>query len=491
MTSDSKIQHAPESDSNIPDIDEDSVPQEEGANELDVDDAESVFGDDSFPDTAPNSSDGSTKVMTNQALEDMGLQVPSWRSGEETFANPEDEASEPSDTESALDDEETSVVAGADSELKGPLLDQPSSLDFSGLQTGETSSAAQPARESLPLPDVGGGLPAPTLGETRAVEGGDTKEFKLPNTTSDAGPLPPPSTLSDAKPLLPPRDEVPLEASAAPQVTAAPAKTSAKQSTKPAEKKQPVPTDRQEDEQKPSLLLPLLISYASAITLAFLYLLLFGGGAREHHLESLPDVAPEDPKELSYVPFDMELAPGHSLRLGESRRFGNILVEPVRVTYEPIQFRHYANGNSKRPDSAPVLKLWVKFTNVSTDQTIAPLDAPLLLKWVGRSGDETEYTNQYLFQPGSTKSKSDLISIYRMPVAFDWDLVGQNLGKELAPGESYETFIPSVDDETANVDGSVTWRIQIRKGYSQSGNGVTTMIEVNFDDSAIEKKQSA
>ncbi|MCA9033068.1 MAG: hypothetical protein KDA66_19770, partial [Planctomycetaceae bacterium] len=80
MTSDSKIQHDPENEGSTPD----------------VDDTESVFGDDAFPDTPPNSSDGSTKVMTNQALEDMGLQVPSWRTDEpcqETFANPEDESS--------------------------------------------------------------------------------------------------------------------------------------------------------------------------------------------------------------------------------------------------------------------------------------------------------------------------------------------------------------------------------------------------------------
>src|SRR5690606_928719 len=97
--------------------------------------------------------------------------------------------------------------------------------------------------------------------------------------------------------------------------------------------------------------------------------------AKPHHLESLPDIRPESETNLSYVPVHAELAPGHTLRIGEQRRFGNILVEPLRITREPIDFVHYS-GAAKvtRPATQPVLKLWLRFTNVSDEQTIAPLD---------------------------------------------------------------------------------------------------------------------
>ncbi len=232
----------------------------------------------------------------------------------------------------------------------------------------------------------------------------------------------------------------------------------------------------------------LLFSYASAVTLILIMMLMRGNSAQPHHLESLPDVAPEPENKLSYVPVNATLAPGHTLKLGEKRRFGNIEVEALRVTHEPLQFKHYSgNPGKKKPESAPVLKLWLRFTNVSTDQTIAPLDRPLLLRWVAKAGGTTEFSNQYLF-PGNKRSEPNaVVSTYRMPQTSDWDLVGQELDRELAPGESYETYIASSDDGTAEIQGPIVWRVQMRKGFSPQGHGVTTMIEVDFDRKEVQQ----
>ena len=457
---------------------------------------ESVFGEDQLPEATPNLSDGSTKVMSNDALRDMGLEVPAWRTGEfpeESFADA-DAVQEPptvvplvkgSDVPPApVSDEAAARPGGAP-----PFLKQ-DKLDFSGLNVGPVK--ARP--ESLPLPAFDA-LPAPSLSAPPAVQ--PTSAEPVPEITAPVGPpkleapqldapkldapkLPEPVS---SAPLRPVADPVPPKPVAGP-VPSAPKKPV----SQPAANQQAGTTEPAEP--KSNLLLILLISYASAVTLALLYLLMSGGGGgfNEHRLESLPDVAPEGPKELTYVPPDTALAPGHRLQLGDKRRFGNIVVEPLRVSMEPVQFQHYTGSTKQsKPASAPVLKLWVRLTNVSSSQTIAPLDAPLLLKWVAKKGESMEYTNQYLF-PSSQDSRDALVPIYRMPVATDWDIVGQNLGKELGPGESIETFIASTDDGSAQIEAPVTWRVQMRKGFSHEGNGVTTIFEVVFDWDRVERR---
>ena len=56
----------------------------------------------------------------------------------------------------------------------------------------------------------------------------------------------------------------------------------------------------------------------------------------------------------------------------------------------------------------------------------------------------------------------------------------------LKPGESFETYVPTGTDGLADLTGPLLWRVHIRKGFSDSGRGVTTIFEVAFDSSQIE-----
>ena len=56
----------------------------------------------------------------------------------------------------------------------------------------------------------------------------------------------------------------------------------------------------------------------------------------------------------------------------------------------------------------------------------------------------------------------------------------------LKPGGSFETYVPTGTDGIDELDGPLVWRVHIRKGYSASGKGVTTLFEVAFDSSQIE-----
>ncbi|MBM4076758.1 MAG: hypothetical protein FJ267_14110, partial [Planctomycetes bacterium] len=129
------------------------------------------------------------------------------------------------------------------------------------------------------------------------------------------------------------------------------------------------------------LLLIVVGTYASVVTILLIYQYLF---SRQHALESLPDLVP--PIQNGSVGWigvkpEHEAAPGHKLVLGQSQRFGNIRVTPLKVTRSPLTFEHYLGEKSAaREPSQPVLKLWLKFENVSTNQSVAPLDRTLLFK---------------------------------------------------------------------------------------------------------------
>ena len=132
--------------------------------------------------------------------------------------------------------------------------------------------------------------------------------------------------------------------------------------------------------------LRMVVSYASAVTLACLYLLwqVLAGGNVNPDLESLPDLEPPTPKAgkvltLWSISSNAPMNPGHTLKLGESQRYGSLRVTPIKVVREPIEFVHFdPSVKFERMKTAPVLKLYLKFENVSKDQEFKPLDDKLV-----------------------------------------------------------------------------------------------------------------
>jgi hypothetical protein len=228
-------------------------------------------------------------------------------------------------------------------------------------------------------------------------------------------------------------------------------------------------------------------------TLALLYMYFASSRARPHALESLPDVPPLDVEHgevMKLAPADAELPPGHQLALGESRRFGNVLVEPLRVVAEPVTFEHFSQQSDvQKPPTQPVLKLWVRFTNVSDDQTIVPLDAELLFRRA-LLDDGVPRANQFVGHTSDRQSDGALVLMYDHPTTSEWDLTGQQLGVALAPGDSVETYLPS-GEAGAELSGPLVWRVHFRKGYSPKGYGVTTLVDVVFDVTDVERAATA
>ncbi len=236
----------------------------------------------------------------------------------------------------------------------------------------------------------------------------------------------------------------------------------------------------------------LVAGYASAATLALLYLLIFGSGnSKTHQLESLPDLVPEIRKDgavgIPRVLPGFDLAPGHELQLGESQRFGNLKVTPVKVTRGTLEFVHaYGNGKVKKEPSEPVLKLWLKFENVSKGQEFPPLDRTLVYRRIFDPKLQSEFSLNFLCKADQRKREDgERHFLYDMPEFSEFNLQGQNLDHWLTPGETWETFIPS-EEGLADLKGNWVWRVLFRKGLNpDSGRGVTTLIDVKFDGKQI------
>lgn len=237
----------------------------------------------------------------------------------------------------------------------------------------------------------------------------------------------------------------------------------------------------------------LLLSYTSAVTIGFLYLFfhLMNHKDADYGLESLPDVAPlKKGVSILLVPERAEMPDGHDLKIGESQTFGNIKVTVSKVTRGPIQFVHHSRkADEVRLPSSPVLKLWLKFENVSKDQEIPPLDSQLLFSRRGKTRFEWR-ANQFVCRE-EDKANTDKRKVYIYDHNFQspWDLANLPLEKPLKPKESREYYVPSGENDLELLDGSLLWRVHFRKGYGPKGRGVTTIFEVHFDAKEIKDEQ--
>jgi hypothetical protein len=237
----------------------------------------------------------------------------------------------------------------------------------------------------------------------------------------------------------------------------------------------------------------LVRNYAIAMTLTVIFLIYKLLNPNMSALESLPDVKPQKKdNKIVYklVPEATEMPPGHLLSLGQSQRFGNLQVTPVRVTKEPVEFVHHLGDTGVTREPGPeVVKLWFEFENLSTDQSIAPLDGLVFKR--DDNDFENVRSNNFACRLSQKKKGGELAFVYDLNEFDIWNLRAQNAEQEIAPGEKLTTYIPTTEEGVAqllNSDEPLIWRVQFRKGYSRKNYGVTTVIEVAFESADIGAK---
>lgn len=369
------------------------------------------------------------------------------------------------------------------------------------LPSDESTIAWAPRGEPLPAPDESDQTEF-LVGELRPGESSETGKRTTVHEFSmvPPGDQGPPASDIGVAVVEAPAESVPVKppelnfANSTPsdifREASAPA---AEPATSPA---QPASSGREEPRRLTSFTI-LILSYASAVTLACLYLLyLVWRGAPS---VDLPDLAPPVTKGnrvtlLLYVSPDKTLPAAHQLRLGESQRYGSLRVTPLRVTRGPMSFDYFDPAVAEsRADSGTVLKLHLQLENVSRDQEFVPLDRQLVF---AKEPDKKRL--------GSFKANnflcgvSDRLDLDRHVLAYDlapdssWIVRGENLDRELKAGESLEVFVPTTEDGWEALKGDLVWRVHLRKGYNRhSLRGVTTLVEVRFRSSDIIDEKTA
>ncbi|MCC7419203.1 MAG: hypothetical protein IT428_02865 [Planctomycetaceae bacterium] len=236
----------------------------------------------------------------------------------------------------------------------------------------------------------------------------------------------------------------------------------------------------------------MILSYASAITVMILYLVFGAKFGTSHQLESLPDVVPKETPagkiRTELVSQAASMPPGHTLKLGQTERYGNLRVTPLRVVREPIEFTHYSDAGTKKPPGETVLKLWMRFENVSKDQEFSPLGKELLFARHRTAMDSgRERSNTFVCPLPKKRQPGSAVLVYQHAFNDVWDLKDLNIDYWVPPGQTFETYIPTDSDGIDRLTGDLVWRVHFRKGLNaKSGRGVTTMIEVVFNSDQIE-----
>ncbi|MBI5759625.1 MAG: hypothetical protein HZA46_13990 [Planctomycetales bacterium] len=229
------------------------------------------------------------------------------------------------------------------------------------------------------------------------------------------------------------------------------------------------------------------LSYAGLVTLLAAYLLFLMW--RGHALESLPDLAPLATGTVRIPAPRANMAPGHTLALGESRVYGYVKVTPLRVTRGPLSFESHGPVGLDNPrPSGPVLKLWLRFENISPTDDVVPLDRQLVFF---RRQDKRLLSRYMTFnflcsQDKKKDATPPLVYMFDHSSNSSLELKGQNLEHNLAPGRAIEAYIPTTEEGWNDITGALVWRVHFRKGHnSKTRAGITTLIEVVFDNSAI------
>lgn len=233
------------------------------------------------------------------------------------------------------------------------------------------------------------------------------------------------------------------------------------------------PPDEAVDEGEPRTPWPmvLLASYASAMTLACLWLW-SGRRAEPAPSETIPaDSRPELPSSLPASPVPpVALAVDRVTSVGQPLRVGWVEIMPLDVRVGQVELEHRGTeGEHEWRDGGPgALFLRLRLTNTSTDQTFAPLE-PAYVREPDRGRPES-----FLESPSGER-----IDTFPLPQASEWAIVGQGF-RELKPGESFETVLVSKEESAARFAPEMVWRVRLR-----TGQGPTEFIGVRIRQNEV------
>lgn len=360
--------------------------------------------------------------------------------------------------------------------------DEPPSESFDAVAVLNAFTEPSPI-EPITSEPVAPGLGAPESDRAAVVDRYRKPEGKHGDTvgasSSEAGANS--SMTVEVGPHLPGFDEFPAESSAeggsfdAFSAVDLSAPTSSKKSSQADEDDEEEP-EHEIASSRPSVLRLLLPSYASAVTVALIWVLLSGRRLREK--DDVEIVPPTDTRADPGLRADQSrkivpprpVAADHVATLGKTIRLGSLEATPVSITTGKVRLKRSISTLEYQDGGVDALKLALHLKNVGTDTIYAPLDEAFLR---GR-GPETLDTFIETEDGGA-------IAMFPLAVTSEWSIDGQEF-KELRPGESFDAVIVSDTQTASRLTSELTWRIRLRTGLNE-----TETLGVRFHKAEIQQ----
>jgi hypothetical protein len=351
------------------------------------------------------------------------------------------------------------------------------------IETAVTAPPAEP-RDAKPIPDVSID-PAP-------VDGAGL--IQLTTSETDICAVMPPLPATVAVP-----GSTPIEAFAAPSTAGVAAEvaaagsfdafpsfdlnaTPAPKATEKAKKDAEEELDDEEYEDAPrwmAWVLPLLISYASAVTIGLAWVLITGrtlSWSEKTETDFMPPVD-ERPDPGKRADKSRKIEPPKPIPstniapLGKSVKLGQIEVTPLEVARGPVTLQRIFNPSERKDGGGEALKLKLRLRNASSDTILFPLDEAFL----------RERAHNTLDSFIDTGDENKRIDMFPLAVESEWGIVGQEF-LELEPGKSYETWVVSATDPFDRQAPEMTWRVRLRTDINK-----TDILGVRFRADEIKK----
>jgi hypothetical protein len=207
----------------------------------------------------------------------------------------------------------------------------------------------------------------------------------------------------------------------------------------------------------------LLASYASAVTLGLVWLVIKDRTKEKKEVVENRAIAaaPQSPKQAGLsrkVEPPEPLLGEHFVKMGQALLVGDLEIKPVEVKRQDVTLLRSAQFTKpdRKSGGKGALVLWLRLKNLSKETVFAPLDQAYL-----REGGK-EIVDTFI-----ETENNERIYPYPLAIESEWSIDFQDF-RELRPGESRRVAIVSAPDAPPNSSGPFTWRVRLRTGINRS-----------------------
>jgi len=221
---------------------------------------------------------------------------------------------------------------------------------------------------------------------------------------------------------------------------------------------------RHGDSARPSYSLPtlLLASYASAVTLALIWVLWTGRGLSRPGLSAAPSrptsgAAIAWGKELPATrSHDSSVPPERVTGLGRPIVVGDLEVVPLVVLFREVRLYRIVDPEGERREAPACLVLTLRLDNKSRERRLTPLE----LASVRDAGDPAEAS---FIETAS----GERVAMFKLAMESEWSIEDQAF-PAIEPGGHEDITLVSEPVEESRLASPLLWRVKLKTGVGRS-----------------------